>query len=360
MFIEDRVLSFTERLTFALRALYSRYGYVPYRMSKFEEYDLYSKNKDFLISDSVITFTDIGGRLMALKPDVTLSIIKNNADGSTKKLYYNENVYRVSKGTGSFKEIMQAGVECIGDIDSYQVGESLYLAAMSLAEISSDFVLDISSLDILGAFIDGLSDSRTVQDSLIKCVSEKNTHGILAVCEKNEIDPSLAEPLISLVMLSGAPDTIRGRLETLCEGVGCMAALEELYSSLAVFGAGELKDKINIDFSVVSDRGYYNGVIFKGFVNGIPDSVLSGGRYDKLMRRMKRRSGAVGFAVYLDMLERMDGADDGCDVDTLILYDDKTAPAELMAAVEKASQKGSVRAARDEDSALRFKRVWEV
>ena len=132
MNINDSVLSNAERLTFSLRELYSRYGYRPYRMSKFEDYDLYSRNKDFLISDQVITFTDIGGKLKALKPDVTLSIIKNHTDGDTKKLYYNENVYRVSKGTNSYKELMQAGVECIGDVDSALVGESLQLADESL------------------------------------------------------------------------------------------------------------------------------------------------------------------------------------------------------------------------------------
>ena len=49
-------------------------------MSRFEEYDLYVANKDFLISDEVITFTDRSGRLLAMKPDVTLSIIKNAPD----------------------------------------------------------------------------------------------------------------------------------------------------------------------------------------------------------------------------------------------------------------------------------------
>ena len=59
-------LDFTEQVTFSLRTLYNRYGYSPYKMSKFEEYDLYARNKDFLISDSVITFTDLNGKLIAL------------------------------------------------------------------------------------------------------------------------------------------------------------------------------------------------------------------------------------------------------------------------------------------------------
>ena len=39
---------------------------------------------------------------------------------------------------------------------------------------------------------------------------------------------------------------------------------------------------INIDFSVVSDTHYYNTIVFKGFIEGIPTSVLTGGQYDKL------------------------------------------------------------------------------
>ena len=69
-----------ERIVFSLRSLYGGYGYSRYKMSKFEEYELYVRNKDFLISDSVITFTDTNGKLMALKPDVTLSIVKNGRD----------------------------------------------------------------------------------------------------------------------------------------------------------------------------------------------------------------------------------------------------------------------------------------
>ena len=318
MNINDSVLSFTERLTFSLRELYSRYGYRPYRMSKFEDYDLYSRNKDFLISDQVITFSDIGGKLKALKPDVTLSIIKNHSDGETKKLYYNENVYRVSKGTNSYKEIMQSGVECIGDVDNAIVGESLKLAAESLRLVSERFVLDVSSLDILGAALAKITDSCSLQDELVKCVSEKNAHGIIALCEENGVDALCADELIALLSLCGAPERVLPRLKTLCGGLGCEQAYEEFSEALAVVDDSCLMQKIQIDFSVVSDRGYYNGVIFKGFVSGVPDSVLSGGRYDKLLKRMKRKSRAVGFAVYLDKLERAESAEQAPQTDTML------------------------------------------
>ena len=101
----ESLLKYDEKTVFSLRELYGKYGYSQYKMSKFEEYDLYVRNKDFLISDHVITFTDTNGKLMALKPDVTLSIIKNSKDlpETVQKVYYDENVYRVSKGIQSFK-----------------------------------------------------------------------------------------------------------------------------------------------------------------------------------------------------------------------------------------------------------------
>ena len=131
----DLFLSFNEKVVYSLRSLYSSYGYSQYKMSKFEEYDLYAANKDFLISDSVITFTDTNGKLMALKPDVTLSIIKNIKDEpeALNKVFYNENVYRISGGSHTYKEIMQAGLECIGDIDLYDIYETVSLSAESLS-----------------------------------------------------------------------------------------------------------------------------------------------------------------------------------------------------------------------------------
>ena len=106
MNIESKILKPDEKSACVLRSLYSNLGYCQYKMSKFEEYALYIRNKDFLVSDGIISFTDTNGRLLALKPDVTLSIINNSKDipGQVQKLYYDENVYRISKSSRSYKE----------------------------------------------------------------------------------------------------------------------------------------------------------------------------------------------------------------------------------------------------------------
>ena len=62
MTIDTAILKNEEKISFALRSLYHSRDYRPYRMSKFEEYELYVKNKDFLRSPEVITFTDLNGK----------------------------------------------------------------------------------------------------------------------------------------------------------------------------------------------------------------------------------------------------------------------------------------------------------
>ena len=198
---DENLLTRNERRVLALRTLYGKAGFLPFRMSKFEEYDYYAGNKEFLVSDSVITFTDTNGKLMALKPDVTLSIIKSIVDrpDEIRKVYYNENVYRVDKGTGAFREIPQAGLEVFGKIDEKTLGETVLLAAKSLSVFSEDYKLVISDLDILSGLIFSLCDSPEVQKDLFRCAGEKNLHGIADICAKYALDPGKERNLNDLL-----------------------------------------------------------------------------------------------------------------------------------------------------------------
>ncbi len=321
MIIETDNLKYDEQAVFLLRSLYSKYGYKQYKMRKFEEYDLYVHNKDFLISDSVITFTDTNGKLMALKPDVTLSIVKNtkDSDGSVQKVYYDENVYRVSKGTHSYKEIKQAGLECIGDVDTYCVCEVLSLAVKSLMTISESCVVDVSDLAILFALYDYIGLSYETRKRMTSLISDKNTHEMKRLCEDMSVSAESTALLEELISYNGTPDEILPRLKAMAERIGAQAEFSEFESVVSSLDE-ELQSKLRIDFSVVSDINYYNGIVFKGFIDEIPDSVLSGGRYDSLMQSMSRKSKAIGFAVYIDMLERFNIKEREFDYAAVLLY----------------------------------------
>ncbi|MCR4877597.1 MAG: ATP phosphoribosyltransferase regulatory subunit [Clostridiales bacterium] len=301
------VLDELERIGFLLRSLYQAHGFDRYRMSKFEEYDLYSRNKDFLLSEGVITFTDVNGRLMALKPDVTLSMVKNLRDcgDDLRKLYYHENVYRVSSGADGFREETQVGVECMGRVDGKTVSEVLKLAAESLETLSGRYVLQVSHLDLLGALVDAVATDDEIRERILCCAGEKNLHGISALCREAGLADGAERPLLDLLSAYGAPRTVMPTVRRLAEENGCGGCARELGQVLAAFAGSEAEEHLWIDFSTTGDLKYYNGIAFKGYLEGIPDPVLSGGQYDGLMRRMRRKDRAIGFAVFLHRLERL-------------------------------------------------------
>lgn len=362
MTIETNNLKYGEQAVFLLRSLYSKYGYKQYKMRKFEEYDLYVQNKDFLISDSVITFTDTNGKLMALKPDVTISIVKNtkDIDGAVQKVYYDENVYRVSKGTRSYKEIKQAGLECIGDIDSYCVSEVLSLAVRSLLAISEQCIVDVADLAILFAFYDYAGLSYEARRKLTALISEKNTHEMKYFCAEIGMTAEDAALLEELISYNGMPDKVLPELRIMADKIGAeteFAEFESIISSLEP----ELQSKLRIDFSVAGDINYYNGIIFKGFIDKIPESVLSGGRYDSLMQSMERKSKAIGFAVYIDMLEALNRKENKFDYDAVLLYSDKDSITVVKDAVQKLTKEfGSVFTAKKLPEKASFEKLFRI
>jgi len=303
MDISDEVLRYDERAVFRLRELYRRFGYTEHRLSRFEEYGLYAENKAFFSSGSIVSFTGASGKLMALRPDVTLSIVKNiKDDGGLKKLYYNENVYR-SDGH-EFKEQMQAGLECIGDVGIDLVGETLMLARRSLEAIGESSRLDISHLGFVSGLLKTAELTQFQRAQLLRSVGEKNVPELGRLCSEYGLDSGFGERLAALAGLYGPYGEIAGKLRRISvneETENALGELGELFGILRQLGA---ERGVSLDFSVVNDLSYYSGIIFQGYIEGIPAKVLSGGRYDNLLRKFGKCSGAVGFAVYLDLLER--------------------------------------------------------
>ena len=347
-----------EQLVFALREIYDGFGYSRYRMSKFEEYDLYANHKDFLIAEGVITFTDTNGKLMALKPDVTLSIVKNTQDPASgvQKLYYNENVYRIRQDAAGYQEILQTGLEAIGAIDDYTLCEVMELALLSLQKAGGRYVLEISNLGLLSELIDACGVSAVYKAQVLALIGEKNRHELQRLLEQAGVEAADREKILALLRLDEDPAAALSQAEQILKGKVDDAKLQQFVrvvkALLAICGgqadptadgqtAAQPEGAVRLDFSLVGDPNYYDGVIFKGYLEGVPKSVLSGGEYNALMRKMGRKSGAIGFAVYMDLLERYLDAPEGYDTDILLLYSADVPLEAVRARAEELGRDGS-------------------
>ena len=332
----DDLLTREEKLVCTLRAIYSGYGYRPYRMSKFEEYDLYANNRSFLPEGGVITFTDTNGRLMALKPDVTLSIAKNLAiePGENVRVYYDESVYRAPDRQLGFQEITQAGLEFMGEVDAYAMGEVLALAAKSLEAIGSGYTLDVSHMGYLNGLVSALDAPEAARSEIIRAVSQRNVHGIRAICAEAGCSGAPAERLCRAAGMYGPLADMLAELRGMSVNSATERALRELSELAGVLESFGVLERVNLDLSVTSDTDYYNGLVFKGYVPGVPSAVLSGGRYDSLLTRLGKSGGAIGFAVYLNLLDRLyDSGAAEYAADVLLISGD--APAAAVAAAAK-------------------------
>ncbi len=358
----NNILRSEEKAIFALRTLYQQYGYMPFKMSKFEEYEFYIQNKDFLVSDRIISFNDTNGKLLALKPDVTLSIIKNGEDkpGEKQKVCYNENVYRVSDNTHQFKEIMQTGIECIGEIDLYDLYEMVMLASKSLSLISDNFVIEISHLGLISALLENACQNSNFKQEALKYIAEKNSHDLIKTFDRYEIADENRDSILKLISVYGERKSVIAEIEPSLKGVAD-EFLAELKALSDMLDALPFSSKILFDFSTVNDTNYYNGIVFRGFISGISQSVLTGGQYDNLLKKMKRTSGAVGFAIYLDLLDEMPTDRAEYDVDVVIIYDQNTDKRYLAEIVEKTVGENKTVSVQSGDSAnIRCKQIIDL
>lgn len=339
-----------ERAIYSLRELYEGMGYRKFKMSKFEEYELYLENKSFLPTGGIVTFTGSNGKLLALKPDITLSILKNVRSGATlpRKLYYTENVYRAGRHSGEVREIMQVGLEYVGDVDLYAMSEVVSLACESLQELQSGYILDISHMGLVTGLLNecGLSDGA--QSAVLECIAGKNEHELRRLLESEGVSPQCTEKLLLLSALSGSFAEVLDKAECLAMNDTAKNALTELRALHGVLSETMDESCLRLDFSIVNDMSYYNGLIFRGYIPGVPEGILAGGQYDNLVRRLSKAPGAIGFAVYLDLLEHLSEPEPEFDVDVLILCpgDDKALEAVKRAADLRAQGK-SVRVQRE-------------
>lgn len=351
-----------ERATLALRGLYEQFGYKKYKMGRFEEYSLYAENKDFLAGDKVLTFTDLDGRLMALKPDVTLSIIKNtNATrGSREKLYYIENVYRESKESHNFKEITQMGLEYIGDIDLYGITEVVSLAVRTLKTISPRYILELSHMSFVVELLKSMEITDLVRNKMLKLIRNKNINGIAELAKQLNLSERQRCVLCKIPTLYGEPQkTLKiARKLALTEGmIEAVDELEAVFNALKVLNTSK---NVQVDFSLVNDIDYYNGIIFKGYLEELPRSVLAGGQYDSAMDMFSKKAGALGFALDLTELSRMPDNKPAFDVDAVVLYDEKTDLLGLLECVQDLTKDGeSVRVEKYMPEYLRYKVLYK-
>ena len=307
-----------------IRKMYDLYGYKRISLPSFEEYDLYNENKDF-IDRNILTVMSPNGKLLALRPDITLSVAKKiSKDQSLKysKIYYQENTYNLTKYTG-YEEDEQLGIELIGKESVFLDFEIVDLAVKSLDIINEKSLIVLSHAGFISSIFDNLNLEYEVKEEIFDCINKKNSHDIKNILENNKfISENVKELIYKIPELSGDLDDITKELSKYGINDNIKKILLELKQLNNLLLKFHKRSKIVFDFSVIKNLNYYNGIILQGYIEGFPNIILTGGRYDRLFEKFGVDTGAVGFAILTDSLKGYYKDEDKNDFEILIAYDD--------------------------------------
>ncbi len=276
-------------------------GYEEIETPSYEYYDVFQSGVGSYMQESMIKFVDSKGRILVLRPDITVPIARVAATklgNGVKRLFYIQNSFAAAApAIGKAGEFTQAGVELIGDKRYQADAEVISLAIRSLKTAGlADFTIDIGQVSFFKSLINGLDLSSSDTDILRHAVDSKDIQAINAVTGRLKISGRLKEQILELPGLFGGNEVFDKALQ-LSDNDGCRKAVENLRNVYDLLSELGIADYLMIDFGILHDIAYYSGIIFRGITPGIGFPVVSGGRYDELLQRFGRPSPATGFAL---------------------------------------------------------------
>lgn len=292
-----------------LRNLFEQRGFCEVVTPTLEFLDVFCVNGHGIPTEDMFKLSDSKGRLMVMRPDSTMPIARlasTRLKGASYplRLYYNQAVYSTTRSlSGRSDEIMQMGIELIG---SYGIKADLEVVSTAMNTLiackQNDFRIEIGHIGIFNTLISKLKIDDELKETLRALIESKNYPALNDILDKlgNSVEIDVIK---HLPRLFGGKEVFKKAASLINddETIKILDYLELLYDNLNKLG---FADKISVDLGIVNRTDYYTGIVFKGYIEGHGEAVLSGGRYDSLLSQFGETTGAIGFAVNLDAVLR--------------------------------------------------------
>ena len=294
------------QVTKTLKDLFTVQGYRRVMTPALEFYDVFGRAAKYLPKETMYKLTDHKGRLMVLCPDCTVPVARLTATRlkgmpMPLRLFYNHNIYRMfPELKGKSAEINQVGIELIGGERLRSDLEVVELAARSLDLIGGGkYRLELCHIGYFKAIMNSLDVDEELKEEIRYQIEQKNYASLTDILGEYK-DSKAARALLKLPRLFGGAEVFEKAYELFDEN-GAKESLDYLkgvYEYLQELGLG---NKVIIDLGLVNLAEYYTGIIFRGYFQGIGEQVLSGGRYDMLLKEFGEDQCSIGFGINVDM-----------------------------------------------------------
>ena len=275
-----------------LRQVFVKNGYLEVLMPSFEYVDLYNDMDIGIEEEKMFQYINYEGKRVALRTDFTVPLARlysSKKEQGEKRYCYFGKVYRKAKRhKGRSSEFFQAGVELLGkagyegDIECLQVIQET-LSSLQLKDIK----IEMSSAKFYHRLLKLVDD-----ESFVDILKKRDLSAIKKLIEKKQIQSPLKDLLIQLPRCFGDIDILKTMIAIIQdeELKAALKELENLYNHL------NNKDVFSFDLAMTPSMKYYTGIMIKGYSPYSAETIINGGRYDRLMNHFHKDVPAIGFS----------------------------------------------------------------
>ncbi len=291
----------------AMNAVFRHCGFREIATPSMEFFDSFSGQRDIIPEENMIKFVDEQGRILVLRPDLTVPCARVAAtklkDCRPLRLCYCQNTFRSKKDRYlDLKEITQAGCEIIG-VDGPAADAEIIATAIKTLKAAglTTFTIEIGQVNYFKGLMNDTDLPFREKDRLRHLIEKKDFLGLEKQVTALGIDGDLKTALIELPALYGGTE-ILAKISGYHLTGKAHAAVENLVAVVDILKKAGYEQYLAIDLGMVSALSYYTGMIFQGFVSGYGTPILSGGRYDHLVEKFGEPDGATGFSVNVNFI----------------------------------------------------------
>lgn len=270
--------------------MFETWGYKEVITPTVEFYETFNNSSQSLNEEDMYKFFDNRGRILVLRPDMTIPIARvvqtKLKDADTPiKLRYVSNIFRVHQSFGGKRnEFTDCGVELVGLEGEKSDLEVLVLALEALKKLElDDFKLEIGNIGFLKGILNNLEITKDQKETIAQFIEDKNLKSLEDYLSELNIDEEYKVFLNKLPWMFGDKSILNDakKLAFNDDILSNIRYLETLYYELEKLGYG---DNVTFDLGMAPRLNYYTGIIFRGYGEGVGNTLLRGGRYDKLIQ----------------------------------------------------------------------------
>lgn len=326
------------------------YGYNFIQTPIFEYYDIFAKERGSASSREMFKFFDNNNDTLVLRPDITPSVARAVAkyyedEDMPIRLAYHGNTFCNSHSyRGAMMEMTNVGCELFNDDTTDADAEIIAMVIDCLRTAGlKEYQVEIGNIEFFLGLVEEAGLDNDEASDLRTLIATKNYPGIDKMLKDKAISDELRNTFLMLPKLYGTMEDI-DKIAGMTGNARALAAVERLKKVYQLLSYYNVQEYVSFDLSNIGAFKYYTGITFEAYSYGTGQKILTGGRYDRLVKQYGKDCAAVGFAIKLDVLMlalSRQKIDVQTDLNVTMVVYDRSRKAEAVALAEKLRKEGN-------------------